>query len=59
MVVESKSKNILFLSRITGKEENEVVLNNMSKSTIWNTSFTISNDSIKIEGVLGINYYYL
>jgi len=31
MVVESKSKNILFLSRIIGKEENEVVLNNMSK----------------------------
>jgi hypothetical protein len=59
-VVESMGKNILFLSRIIKKkeqEEDEKVEgpNNVSKDIVWNTSLMISDGFVKIKGILRIN----
>lgn len=54
---------LLFLSKIIEKEKKEKEEkkkvgspNNVSKDIMWNTLLTISNDFVKIKGVLGINY---
>lgn len=38
------------------KKEKGGSRNNMSKDIMWNVLLTISNDFVKIKGVLGINY---